>query len=883
MYMCSDMYVRLLFLIVCAKLSSSYKVSGSPTWRSSNCSMLKLPGRDINPLYKVRCFGMSVIPTGTLPPVEIMDLSGNSLTQIESRSFQFCCASVSYTTWLSFANNFLTKVGNGSFDCFVSLKNLSLQLNSLVQLEAGTFHGLYGLETLLLKSNLFKEIPYESLKRLDNLETLDLSGNSFRSFAFGDYFSQKNKPRSLKKLYLADMDDLNIHKSPESCCGGSCRTYYEVLDFRQLYNVKMDTELFRCYHIDNLYFSDFPMLYEPSILDALRCSHVNNLHVNMGGEQAKQRHIHLTDASFKGLTYQSCNETIVRRIGLNFAQVTEVRKFVFSNIKGLEYIDLSKNQIHRVDPEAFANVDNLRGINISHNNLQSVPMIKYTYNVTLIEYIDLSWNKIFQDKISIGIAPKRFKSIYSQTKSVVLAGSWFTYAFADYGVSALESLNISHCKIGWFDLGHMSQLSALRLRVMDVSYNNLLEIPIDWLKYLHHLEYFDFSGNHVVYNDEVNNAFKHHVNLTCIKFNQVLNIEQGLNTGIMFSGLMVKQLYFIRSNIRSISSSAFTGSVHLRLLDVSYNKITGLEKNIFQTNHLLEELNLRGNQIRVLDPPNTFSSLVNLRSLDIENNRFLCNCDIIPLQQWIIDNLYLTVGRSRILLRNVTCFLHSSRSYVDIIEWDSEALCWKKATKIVGIVLGCLLLSTACAVFGFSVRFQALFWYEMIKSKLSYHKALPRNRSDVYEYQAYLSCVPDSVDEAWVVRQLLCAIENPPYELTPMKLCFPSRDFKPGCPKMVSAANNLRLSKHALVILSKDYVANSWTRFELSMVSEMWRNSERSAESLIVVYLKRHGESLVGVERLPVLGVRRNAWLVWPTDVADRPSFWMKLRRSLAK
>uniref|UniRef100_H2Y4T4 TIR domain-containing protein n=1 Tax=Ciona savignyi TaxID=51511 RepID=H2Y4T4_CIOSA len=584
--------------------------------------------------------------------------------------------------------------------------------------------------------------------------------------------------------------------------------------------------------------------------------------------------------------------------------VQTVGDYTFSNVAGLRRIDLSHNKLASVHSAAFSDVPSLREIDLSNNNLQRVPSSCGAFKAT--RTLDLSNNlisSIHNDSFGCFVALER---LHLQLNNIDILFRWVFRGLAKLkvlnlsanslvevpqqsigGLPRLESLDLSANPLHDFlasvhsaafsdvpslreidlsnnnlqrqaSLYNQARYSALltniTLRTLDLSYNRIAAFPTDWLRHLIHLEYVDYSGNRVLHSP--------------------------LNAG-MFSGLKVKFLFLSKCNIRQISSSAFNGSTHMKVIDLSWNKISMIPGSLFRHNPMLEVINLRGNRISQMEPA-AFAFLAHLRSLDVQNNRFLCDCDIVPLQQWIIENTYTTARhRRRILFENATCFQQSSHAYLEMLRWDAGKQCWMKSTVVTGIAFASVLLVVCCVAFAYSSRFQALFWYEMVKAKISYRRKVPADAFGGNEYNAYISCVPDSNDEAWVVRHLLSAIENPPYELEPMKLCFPSRDFRPGRPKTASAASGIRSAERTLVILSAGYARCSWTRLELSMVSEMWRSGERSAESLVVVYLKRRGEDWVDVERLPVLGVRKNRWLIWPLEVADRPAFWMKLRRSL--
>jgi hypothetical protein len=136
------------------------------------------------------------------------------------------------------------------------------------------------------------------------------------------------------------------------------------------------------------------------------------------------------------------------------------------------------------------------------------------------------------------------------------------------------------------------------------------------------------------------------------------------------------------SNVEEIEINAFTGLQMMREIDLSYNQLQSFNPKIFSSNPLLEYVSLRGNSLVYLSSdfpilisnsissldlsscslttihPVTFSSLPSLyeldlssnnlqtislgnlennpelRVLELNNNRWTCNCDIVEVMQW---------------------------------------------------------------------------------------------------------------------------------------------------------------------------------------------------------------------------------------------------------
>ncbi|KAE8579014.1 hypothetical protein XENTR_v10023872 [Xenopus tropicalis] len=71
-------------------------------------------------------------------------------------------------------------------------------------------------------------------------------------------------------------------------------------------------------------------------------------------------------------------------------------------------------------------------------------------------------------------------------------------------------------------------------------------------------------------------------------------------------------------------------------LDLSYNSIKSLDKELFENLHFLRELNISNNQISTLEE-GIFSSLLNLSVIDLSDNPWLCDCHLYWLPCWVRD------------------------------------------------------------------------------------------------------------------------------------------------------------------------------------------------------------------------------------------------------
>uniref|UniRef100_H2Y4T5 TIR domain-containing protein n=1 Tax=Ciona savignyi TaxID=51511 RepID=H2Y4T5_CIOSA len=705
------------------------------------------------------------------------------------------------TRTLDLSNNLISSIHNDSFGCFVALERLHLQLNNIDILFRWVFRGLAKLKVLNLSANSLVQVPQQSIGGLPRLESLDLSANPLHDFTVGDYtFSNvaglrridlsHNKLASVHSAAFSDVPSLreidlsnnNLQRVPFLLRSSTPRTvdrislaWNKILDDTLSFDITATTEQVSLYNqaryvdLAGNWFTSFRSGEIDTALEGINVSHCKIQDLEKGSlpllTNITLRTLDLIDGIQRGLNAGMFSGLKVKFLFLSKCNIRQISSSAFNGSTHMKVIDLSWNKISMIPGSLFRHNPMLEVINLRGNRISQMEPAAFAF-LAHLRSLDVQNNHLPRGRLpTVGVLDMTGNSVTTcadlsttvrririRYTTINTVGG---YTFSD--VAGLRRIDLSHNKLASVHSAAFSDVPSLR--EIDLSNNNLQRVP--------------------------------------------------LNAG-MFSGLKVKFLFLSKCNIRQISSSAFNGSTHMKVIDLSWNKISMIPGSLFRHNPMLEVINLRGNRISQMEPA-AFAFLAHLRSLDVQNNRFLCDCDIVPLQQWIIENTYTTARhRRRILFENATCFQQSSHAYLEMLRWDAGKQCWMKSTVVTGIAFASVLLVVCCVAFAYSSRFQALFWYEMVKAKISYRRKVPADAFGGNEYNAYISCVPDSNDEAWVVRHLLSAIENPPYELEPMKLCFPSRDFRPGRPKTASAASGIRSAERTLVILSAGYARCSW-------------------------------------------------------------------------
>ena len=97
----------------------------------------------------------------------------------------------------------------------------------------------------------------------------------------------------------------------------------------------------------------------------------------------------------------------------------------------------------------------------------------------------------------------------------------------------------------------------------------------------------------------------------------------------------LRKLHMASNNLKSLASYSFPTMGHLRLIDLSFNRLTQLDSNTFSNlGPNLEVLHLNNNNFKRLSV-RPFRSLHHLKSLRIEGNPWHCDCKLRDLWHWL--------------------------------------------------------------------------------------------------------------------------------------------------------------------------------------------------------------------------------------------------------
>lgn len=158
------------------------------------------------------------------PDLEFLDLTGNHLLKLPSKTFQYQkrlkemrlnnnkIGQIEADTFhgmeslqiLNLRGNLVDQLEQNSFSSLLNLEELNLGQNRIALIHPDAFYRLYNLKILYLDDNSLTNIPAEAFLPLTNLAELFIGVNSFTTL-------EKNAFEKLKKLTTLSLNGAQLH------------------------------------------------------------------------------------------------------------------------------------------------------------------------------------------------------------------------------------------------------------------------------------------------------------------------------------------------------------------------------------------------------------------------------------------------------------------------------------------------------------------------------------------------------------------------------------------------------------------------------------------------------------------------------------------------
>ncbi|XP_059621285.1 chaoptin [Phlebotomus argentipes] len=477
---------------------------------------------------------------------------------------------------LDISNNQLKSISDTTFHFLRKLLHLNVQDNQIEQIVKGTFQGdIHShLESILMGYNSVKYIPQHSFVDLERVRSIVLSDNLIEKIERRAFMNlHQLRVLNLRGNKLTSISDEAFQNLPETELIDLSYNHLNAFDFEFCDQVgTLSTLTVNVSHNKIQYLFDNRTFY-----------------MNPGREYGSLFHsnIKILDLSSNNITdinggYFRPVEISLTHLYMSKNNMMNTTRSVFGNLQHLHFLDLSYNQIIDLDYDTFRNTRKLQYIDMSHNRVADLPTEFFKY-ITELRVVNLAHNYI--------------RSLPENL-------------FFDDG---LEKLDLSHNWLIKIPVNAMSNVAAITLSFLDLSYNQIGTIHnVDLSTKFRSLSYLDLSNNHIFRLDDGAFAALPRLNTLILSNNEGLDI-----TGRVFVGLE-NSLMDLR--IENVSMMAFPDLpfTFLRRLSIAHNELPSIPPELAYNISFLRHLDLSYNDLSAV--PLITHSLPQLKSLNLAGN-----------------------------------------------------------------------------------------------------------------------------------------------------------------------------------------------------------------------------------------------------------------------
>ncbi|XP_052099447.1 toll-like receptor 4 [Mytilus californianus] len=834
----------------------------------TRCYCSSLPGSS---LYKVDCSNRTIRYIPVFPKnVTSIDLSFNMINRIPD--FHFAVNAILRN--ISFSHNLLNRLDSHTFSGPSELISIKVDNNNISMVSAETFRFLPKLRHLDLKNNKFKfknlnltylsnltslridflnafQLPAE----LASLKSLDISGESGRceiKLLTPDTFKYLS---GLNALKLSACKINNIYKGTFSNMKNLFAldlSFNTCLKFSGFVNVTYDLphtsiKILKINKIHKTFEMNTKLM--KSHVRYLRYTNITELHVDSNRIQQVEkgvismlphtiRNLYMSDNVFSYGSYL----TEIFIMPVHFANIS----FLF-NTHNPEKEEICKH--HDEEPSVNQRQQHDEGFNM----FEIRPFHRLGKGQTNFTFSKLNSDsklETFQsrDHPKFFPVPRLLKTlIYRQCQ---LRYEIPSLRFSDNTLEYLDGssnifyswkgplLNLNHVRFLNLSNNLCSYVSKVffystpNLQIMHVD-NNLLgfvlpdDVNGEILQNLHKLE-------------EINLAYNRIPSLPYKFFK-----SQALLKKISLSGNMLDEISFKISHM-----------IHLRHLDLSYNRLSSISKDV--RDHL--DKTVRPNM---------------KLELDLTGNPFKCTCETIGFVKWMFQTAIKLHNQRKYqckLSNGEKIFIQNpSRLYEKL-----KKECSTFTSLIIGTtVVMLLLLAIISWAIIYRYRWKLRYMYYMVKNR--YHGQQPITSTEnerIYTYDAFISYADN--DRFFVHEKFLNKLEDE----SGLKLCLHKRDFLPGNDIAANITNAIHESRKVVVIMSQHFLKSYWCMFEYNMARIESIYSRNKENILFLVFLEE-----LSSKDLPLIVlelVQSQSYIEYPHDEYGNEVFWTKLTEVLS-
>ncbi|KAG7273157.1 hypothetical protein CRUP_019324 [Coryphaenoides rupestris] len=204
---------------------------------------------------------------------------------------------------------------------------------------------------------------------------------------------------------------------------------------------------------------------------------------------------------------------------------------------------------------------------------------------------------------------------------------------AFWDLAKMKILHLDYNSLTEVNSGSLFGLNSLQQ--LFLSNNSIAHITPDGLKFCHKLRELNLSYNNLTRLDEGSLAELGDLHSLRLGHNSISHVAEGSFRGLKSLRVLELDHNDISGTIED-TNGVFSGLDRLNRLTLFGNKIKSVAKKAFSGLDTLEHLNLGENTIRSIQP-DAFSKMKSLKTLLLQSDSFLCDCQLQWLPEWLLS------------------------------------------------------------------------------------------------------------------------------------------------------------------------------------------------------------------------------------------------------
>ncbi|KRY92195.1 Leucine-rich repeat-containing protein egg-6, partial [Trichinella pseudospiralis] len=274
---------------------------------------------------------------------------------------------------------------------------------------------------------------------------------------------------------------------------------------------------------------------------------------------------------------------LIESLTLRYSDIRTLKAQSFASL-AIKKLDLSSNNIHGIEEDAFGKqASYIRELFLANNSLSAIPPLKMLPN---LEKIDISNNALVD--------------------------------LTEYAFEHNEALKVIRARNNKISILSPNSLNEVKnnLELLDLSGNQLIQVPAQNLRSFQKLRMLDLSDNFI---DKI-------PNLQFMNMPELRDLRLGGNkiAEVMPLAFMnipkLEVLNLTRNAIATMETNPIQQFENLEILDLSWNKLNRLKASSFKELAKLKELHLQNNEIDIVETM-AISDNSELRTINLANNK----------------------------------------------------------------------------------------------------------------------------------------------------------------------------------------------------------------------------------------------------------------------